>query len=123
MWMVDSHERLARSVDELRYRTLRVVGDHAQIESGGVHRPGVDLGEAMAGRELHRVVDARVVLDLDARVAPPIKTVAHVVSVVQGDVLLEDVAARTQLQFDAPLHAIGAINVTHPDGCAAVGIL
>ena len=40
--------------------------DDAQVESGGIHRPGVDLGEAMAGRESHGIVDVRVVPHLDS---------------------------------------------------------
>ena len=107
--VVDAHERLAAAVHEHGHGPLRLVGHEAPVDAARIDRPRLDLGEAMAGGETHRVLDARIVPDTDARVAPPVEAVPHVASIAQRDVLLEHRAAGPQPQFDRPLHSVNPV--------------
>ena len=76
--VINSHERLAAAVNKARNPTGGLIGDEAQVFSGGVDGPGVDVFESVASRELHGIFNSGVVPDLDASIAPPIKAVAEI---------------------------------------------
>ena len=119
--MVDAHERLTRAVAEERHRALQVIPGPAEVDPLPVHGPRIDLGEAVGGRELHRIDEPRVVPDLDGGVRPPVEPVAHVAAVVERRGLLQHRAPRVKRQLHSPLHPVDEVHVPHHDGGAAVG--
>ena len=118
--VIDAHEGLAAAVDEAGHEAREVVPREAEVDARGVHRPGVDVGEVVGGRELHRVEDVRVALGADRGRRPPVEAVAHVAAVVERRRLLEERPAGAQGELDPPLHPVGAIDRPHPDGRAPV---
>ncbi len=119
---VDAHERLAAAVDEARHEAREVVARVGEVDSRGVHRPGVDVGNVVGGRELHRVEDVRVALGAYRGRRPPVEAVAHVAAVVERRRLLEQRAAGPQAQLHPPLHPVRAVDVADPGGRAAVRV-
>jgi len=71
----------------------------------------------------HRIKDAAVVPDFDTCVGPPVETVARVAAVIERGSLFQIGATWAQREFDAPLHAIDAVNVSHPDRGASVALM
>ena len=118
--VIDAHEGLAAAVDEAGHEAREVVPREAEVDARGVHRPGVDVGEVVGGRELHRVEDARVALGADRGRRPPVEAVAHVAAVVERRRLLEERPAGAQGELDPPLHPVRAIDRPHPDRRAPV---
>ncbi len=120
--VVDAHEGLTAAVAEEGDRALQVVPRPREIRALRIHGPPVHLGEAVAGRELHRIDEPRVVPGLHRRVRPPVEAVPHVAAVVESGGLLEHRPSRPQRQLHAPLHAVHEIHVAHHDGGAAVRV-
>src|SRR5437899_12955282 len=77
----------------------------------------------MCGRKTHRVLNPGVVPNLHARIVPPIKTMANVTAVAEGDALHENYRARMQCQFHVPFHPINSVYIAHSDARAALLVL
>src|SRR5437879_11193269 len=90
MWIPDTHERLSAAVHEQRHRSVRLVTDHTQIVPKLVHRPGLHLSKSVRSRKPHRILHSRIIPDFDARIVPPIETMARVTAVAEHHPLLKD---------------------------------
>src|SRR5690349_11326298 len=90
VWVPDAHEIFTAAVDKHRNRAIGLIFDDAQVFAGGVDRPGLNFRKAMRGGEPHRVFNVRIIPNLDAGVAPPIKTVTHIAAIAEFYTLFED---------------------------------
>src|SRR5581483_2117666 len=120
--MINRHVRLAAAVAEARHGAELVVSNHALIYPGSIHRPSINVGEPVRRGEFHGINNPAVVPYLNTGICPPIETVTGVTAVVQNRFLLEIVPPGTELQLDAPLHAIGPIYIADPYRSAPVSV-
>src|SRR5579872_516289 len=90
MRMPDTHERLAAAIYEGRHRSFGLILDDAEVGAVCFNRPRLDFSKTVAGGETHGILDSRIIPNLDARVIPPVKTVANVAAVVERNFLFEN---------------------------------
>ena len=84
---------------------------------------GSNVPESVTGSEAHRILDLRVVPDLNAGIVPPVEAVANVAAIVERNPLLQDGGMRLQHEFHRPLHSVDPVNISHQYESAAVVFL
>src|SRR5262249_49643812 len=108
---------------EQRHRSFGVVPDDAQISSVRFYWPGLHVMKAMARCKAHRILNSRVIPDLNTCVVPPIEPVPDIAAIVEGDPLLEKGRVRTQDEFYRPLHSVNPIDIPYLYGSTAIILL
>src|SRR6266852_469355 len=116
----DAHEVFPASMNKQGHRPVGLIMYDAEILPLRIDRPRLDLRKPMCRGKAHGVLNLGIVPNLDSGIVPPVETMAHVASITQGDVLLENGRPRTQSQFNGPFHSINSVDIAHNDRRTAV---
>src|SRR6516162_2451452 len=118
--MIDSHVWLLAAVAEPRNVARGLIGYHTQVGACRTHRPGIDVSEPMACGKLHGVQNAAVIPNLNSGISPPVKAMTHIAPIVESRLLFQTSLARAQRELHTPLHAVNSVDVSYPNGSAAI---
>src|SRR5216684_3937856 len=115
--MVNRHKRFPASVREQSNTSAFVIADHAHVDAGGIHRPGIDLSEAVRPGEVCRIDEPRFVIHAsNSGIVPPVVWMADGAAVVEEHVLLQHRGSRPQNELHSPLHSVYAVDASNPNG-------
>src|SRR5216684_6903151 len=122
--MVNRHKGFVAAVREQSNTSAFVIAYYAHIDARGIHRPGIDLSEAVRPGEVCRIDERRFVIhSSNSGIVPPVVSMADCTAVVEEHVLLQHRGSRPQNELHSPLHSVYAVDASNPNGCAPVRIL